>query len=93
MDLALNLPEKIHDIFVADIAHCYEAIPLEGSDNLMRAIRNSFHMPFARNELTILNPNKSCGYVLMRTRGSPLLQNGHLRPLNVVSGWKLARRG
>jgi hypothetical protein len=38
IDLALNLPEKIHDIFVADIAHCYEAIPLEGDDNLMNAI-------------------------------------------------------
>lgn len=38
IDLALNLPHKIHDIFVADIAHCYEAIPLEGKDNMMEAI-------------------------------------------------------
>lgn len=38
IDLALNLPEKIYDIFVLDIAHCYEAIPLEGRDNLMEAI-------------------------------------------------------
>ena len=36
--LALNLTEKIHDMFVDDIAHCYEAIPLEGSDHLMDAI-------------------------------------------------------
>jgi hypothetical protein len=28
IDMALNLPEKIHNIFVADITHCYEAIPL-----------------------------------------------------------------
>ena len=33
IELALNLPDKIHDIFVADIAHCYVAIQLEGSDN------------------------------------------------------------
>ena len=38
MDLALNLLDKIHDIFVVDIAHCFEAIPLEGIDNLMEAI-------------------------------------------------------
>lgn len=38
MDLTLNLPDIIHNIFVADIAHCYEAIPLEGRDNLMEAI-------------------------------------------------------
>jgi hypothetical protein len=38
LDFALNLPTNIYDIFVADIAHCYEAIPLEGPDNLMEAI-------------------------------------------------------
>ena len=40
IDLALNLPEKLHDVFVADITHCYEAIPLKGCDNLMGAISN-----------------------------------------------------
>jgi len=38
MDATLNLPEKIHDIFVADITCCYESIPLQGPDNLLDAI-------------------------------------------------------
>jgi hypothetical protein len=38
MDATLNFPEKIHDIFVADITRCYESIPLQGSDNLIHAV-------------------------------------------------------
>ena len=38
INLALNLSKQIHDIFVVDIAHCYEAIPLEVGDNMMDAI-------------------------------------------------------
>ena len=49
IDLALNLPETVHDIFVADIAHCYEAIPLEGNDNLMDAISKLISFAYQQN--------------------------------------------
>lgn len=38
IDTTLNLPEKITDVFVADITQCYESIPLEGDNNLLDAI-------------------------------------------------------
>jgi uncharacterized protein YuzB (UPF0349 family) len=38
IEVALNLPAKIHDVFVADITRCYESIPLQGNDNLLDAI-------------------------------------------------------
>lgn len=51
IELALNLPDKIHDIFVADIAHCYEAIPLEGKDNLMDAITKLISFAFQQKRI------------------------------------------
>jgi hypothetical protein len=51
IDMALNLPEKIHDIFVADITHCYEAIPLDGDDNLMNAISSLISKAFRQNHI------------------------------------------
>ena len=51
MDLALNLPNKIHNIFLTDIAHCYEAIPLEGSDNLMEAISKLISYAFRQKRI------------------------------------------
>ena len=38
IEVALNLPEQIHDVFVADITRCYESIPLHGPDNLIDAV-------------------------------------------------------
>ena len=51
IDLALNLPEKMFDVFVADIAHCYEAIPLEGNDNLMTAISKLISFAFQQKRI------------------------------------------
>jgi hypothetical protein len=51
IDLTLNLPAKIHDIFVADIAHCYEAIPLEGKDNLMGALSKLISYAFRQKRI------------------------------------------
>lgn len=51
IDMTLNMPEKVHDIFVADIAHCYEAIPLEGSDNLMGAISKLISFAFQQKRI------------------------------------------
>jgi hypothetical protein len=38
IDTMLNFPENIYDIFVANVTHCYEAIPLHDLDNLLDAI-------------------------------------------------------
>lgn len=38
IEVALNLPEQINDVFVADITRCYESIPLHGPDNLIDAV-------------------------------------------------------
>jgi hypothetical protein len=38
MDATLNLPDKIHDILVADIRRCYESIPLHGPNNLLLVV-------------------------------------------------------
>jgi hypothetical protein len=46
MDATLNFPEKIHDIFVADIFRCYESIPLQGSDNLIQAVTFIINLAF-----------------------------------------------
>lgn len=44
IEVALNLPDKISNIFVADITHCYETIPLYGPDNLSDAIAHIIHL-------------------------------------------------
>lgn len=46
IEVALNLPDKISNIFVADITHCYETIPLYGPDNLSDAIAHIIHLGF-----------------------------------------------
>jgi hypothetical protein len=51
IDLALNLPDKLHDVFVADIAHCYEAIPLKGCDNLMGAISKLIKIAYQQKRI------------------------------------------
>lgn len=38
IDVSLNLPNRLHGIFVADIAQCYETIPAAGEDSLATAI-------------------------------------------------------
>jgi hypothetical protein len=35
IDFTINHPEKIEDVFVADITQCYENIPIEGKDNMI----------------------------------------------------------
>jgi hypothetical protein len=46
MDATLNFPEKIHDIFVADITRCYKSIPLQGSDNLFQVVTFIINLAF-----------------------------------------------
>ena len=38
IEVALNLPNQVTDIFVADITRCFESIPLTGPDNLIDAV-------------------------------------------------------
>jgi hypothetical protein len=54
LDATLNLPEKIHDILVADITRCYESIPLQGPDNLLLAV--SFIIKLAFKQAATLHP-------------------------------------
>lgn len=51
MDMTLNLPDKIHNIFVADITHCYETIHVEGDDNLVHAISKLILNAFQQNRM------------------------------------------
>ena len=37
-DFCLNLPQKIHNIYVADITRCFETIPINGHDTLFEAM-------------------------------------------------------
>jgi len=46
VEAALNLPEHLRDIFVADITRCYESIPLDGPDNIMDAIAHIIRIGF-----------------------------------------------
>ena len=46
IEVALNLPEKIYDVFVADVTRCYETIPLHGPDNLVEAITHIIRIGF-----------------------------------------------
>lgn len=46
IEVALNLPQEIHSIFVADITRCYESIPLQGPDNLCDAIAHVIRLGY-----------------------------------------------
>lgn len=46
LEVALNLPAQLNDIFVADISRCYEAIPTTGKDALGTAISACIHKAF-----------------------------------------------
>jgi hypothetical protein len=38
MDYTLNIPPKIHNIYVADITRCFESIPVIGHEALYEAM-------------------------------------------------------
>ena len=50
IEVALNIPENISDIFVADITRCFELIPLDGKDNLPDAIGYLIHIGFEQQQ-------------------------------------------
>jgi len=51
IEVALNLPQNIQDIFVADITRCYEAIPLHGPDNLIDAVSHIIKIGFKQAKI------------------------------------------
>ena len=51
VEVALNLPNQMHDIFVADITRCYESIPLEGPDNLPDDVVHIIRLGFAQAKI------------------------------------------
>ena len=59
-DFCLNLPQKIHNIYVADITRCFETIPVNGQDTLFEAMEfitslgvKNFKSKHPRSEPTI----------------------------------------
>ena len=69
LQVVLNFPSHLHDIYVADVTRCYESIPLQGQDNLLDAVKfvvnigfkeaSSLH-PKALNRLWVrINPDGS----------------------------------
>jgi len=46
IEVALNLPSDIQDVFVADVTRCYETIPLHGPDNLIDAVSHIVRIGF-----------------------------------------------
>jgi hypothetical protein len=70
MDATLNLPDKIHDILVADITRCYESIPLNGPDNLLQAI--SFITKIAFKQASTMHPRVATKlWIRIDTKGAP----------------------
>lgn len=54
LQVTLNLPHEIHDIYVADITKCFESIPLTGPDNLLDAVK--FILKMGYKEAALLHP-------------------------------------
>jgi hypothetical protein len=54
MDVTLNLPKELYDIYVADITKCYESIPLEGQDNLLEGMKFMLRIGF--REASVSHP-------------------------------------
>jgi hypothetical protein len=50
IEVALNMPEVLSDIYVADVTRCYESIPLEGDDNLPSAITGLIKIGFKQQK-------------------------------------------
>jgi len=46
IEVVLNRPNKMHDVFVADITCCYESIPLHEPDNLIDAVASIVKIGF-----------------------------------------------
>jgi hypothetical protein len=63
IDTTLNLPNVMHDIFVADICRCYETIPLQGQDNILTAI--TFIIGLAYRQAATAHP-KALTYMWVR---------------------------
>ena len=60
----------MHDIYVADISHCYETIPLSGIDNLLQAI--SFIVTIAYKQASLLHSRAQTNlWVHLAPNGSP----------------------
>lgn len=51
-EMVLNLPVKMHDIFVADITRCFESIPLHGPDNLLDAVSSVIKIAYRQARKT-----------------------------------------
>jgi hypothetical protein len=70
MQVILNLPSKIHDIYVADITRCFESIPLTGDDNLPDAL--AFMLRIGFREAALMHPKAdTLLWIKLDNRGVP----------------------
>ena len=50
VEVALNMPDNLSNIYVADITRCYESIPLQGMDNLPQTISKLIKIGFKQQK-------------------------------------------
>ena len=57
IEVSLNMPPILTDVYVADIARCFESIPLEGQDSLPLAVGHLIKIGFKQQ--TFLHPRSN----------------------------------
>jgi len=71
IEVTLNLPYEIHNVYIADITKCFESIPLSGPDNLIDVV--SFVMKTGYPEAKVLHPKANTQLWVRLTFDGPLV--------------------
>jgi len=50
IEVALNMPNNISDIYVVDITRCFESFPLDGKENLPDAVAHLIRISFTQQK-------------------------------------------
>jgi hypothetical protein len=72
LQVNLNLPRAITDVYVADITRCYESIPLDGCDNLLDALCSVIRIGY-QEQATSSPKNKTSLWIKLAPDGTPTL--------------------
>ena len=70
LQVTLNLPPELSDIFVADVTQCYESIPLQGEDNLLNALKFVLAKGFKEAEAQHFKSNNRL-WIRVAANGTP----------------------
>ena len=70
LQVTLNLPPELSDIFVADVTQCYESIPLQGEDNLLNALKFVLAKSFKEAEAQHFKSNNRL-WIRVAANGTP----------------------